>query len=193
MKKVFLALMAVAAIAFTGCNKDPKLSQEEKDMALVTAAKDALDTDGKALVDFLTKNGYTSMGDNVFKNGNEYCSIANTQNGLVSEIDIYTMIRPSNFEASKSYFLRMETAAATVFPSGFEGECSLGENLYQFDTELEFRNYAAQVTEGQFTETWNRCHARSDFNGTPVREITFENSLDAGIWICDLHIWKPEV
>lgn len=193
MKKVFLALMAVAAIAFTGCNKDPKLSQEEKDMALVTAAKDALDTDGNALVDFLTKNGYTCMGDNVFKNGNEYCSIANTGEGLVSGIDIYTMISPSNFEANKSYFLRMETACATVFPTGFEGEYDLGEEIGAFDKELEFRNYAAQVTEGQFTKTWNRLRGRSDINDNSIRELVFEYSLAAEKWICDLYIWKPEI
>ena len=193
MKKVFLALMAVAAIAFTGCKKeDPKPSQEELDKALVTAAKDALDTDGKALVEFLTKNGYTDMGSNEYKNGNEYCSFEETPLGLVRDIRIYKK-HPNDFAAIKSHFLRMETACATVFPTGFEGESDLGEVIGAFDKELEFRNYAAQVTEGQFTKTWNRLRGRSDINDNSIRELVFEYSSDDGVWVSDLHIWKPEI
>lgn len=197
MKKLFLALMAVAAITLTCCDdkEDIQPSQEELDKALITAVKDALDTDGKALVNFLKNNGFTDMGGNVFQNGDESCDIAYREGGIVYDINLYTAISPSNFTATKNYFLRMEAACATVFPTGFEGECQLGENLDNFDNEVKFSNYMmTQVTEEQFTETWNRCRARSDFNDSHIREIIFENSLDAGVWVSDLHIWicKPE-
>lgn len=69
----------------------------------------------------------------------------------------------------------------------------MGEEIGAFDKELEFRNYAAQVTEGQFTKTWNRLRGRSDINDNSIRELVFEYSSDDGVWESDLHIWKPEI
>lgn len=188
MKKVFLALMAIATIAFTGCKKDdPKQSQEELDLAVVTAAKAALGTDGKGLVEALKNAGYRDVaGDGIYRNGDEYCNYW-FEGDAVSKVTL--KIQAFDFSVAKSHFLRMETASAPVFPSGFEGECQLGEDLSSFTKEEEFLSSVTQVTADKFTETWNGCRARSDFNDDLIRENFLKKTTEPGLWVSHLDIW----
>ena len=190
MKKIFLALMAVAAIALTGCkdnNNDPEQVSEAQ--VKMQAAKDALGTDGAAFLAKMKEIGFAleQGSEAMYKKGNEFCYII-VNDSIVTRVAFYTKTDDANFEVVRNYFAEYETACAKLFPDNFKGSCILKNSgaFFSDKEEAQFLSYVKMsIMPEMFTSDEHFCTGESKSVNT---ERTLFLLKDEGGWLCRVYV-----
>ena len=192
MKKLFLALMAIAAIALTGCkdnnnNNDPEQVSEAQ--VKMQAAKDALGTDGAAFLAKMKEIGFAleQGSEAMYKKGNEFCYII-VNDSIVTRVAFYTKADYANFEVVRNYFAEYETACAKLFPDNFKGSCILKDfgAFFNDKEEAQFLNYVKMSLNPElFTSEEHSCTGESK-SGNAERTLFLVK--DEGEWLCRIYV-----
>ncbi len=197
MKKIFLALMAVAAIALVGCKKDSKNEPEQVPEAQVKmqAAKEALGTDGDAFLAKMREVGFVQekgSEGSMYKKGDEFCYIT-INGGMVVRVAFYTKPQYANFDAAINYVAEYEAACAKVFPDNFAGSCIL-ESMGAFFNDKEepqFLNFLTHnLKANMFTSSEHVCTGESNIALSEglLAERTLTLARDEEEWLCRVYI-----
>ncbi len=193
MKKTFLALMAIAAIALTGCkdnNKNNEPEQTPEAQVKMQAAKDALGTDGAAFLAKMKEIGFAleqGSEGSMYKKGNEFCYII-VNDSIVTRVAFYTKTDDANFEAVRNYFAEYETACAKLFPDNFKGSCILKNSgaFFSDKEEAQFLSYVKMsIKPEMFTSDEHFCTGESKSGNT---ERTLFLLKDEGEWLCRVYV-----
>ncbi|MCQ2327966.1 MAG: hypothetical protein MJZ59_01260 [Paludibacteraceae bacterium] len=157
MKKVFLALMAVAAITLVGCkdSKDDPTPTFDK----IELAKAAINTDGADIDKALKGNGYAQTtdedGDLHYKKGDEEIQVL-FSNKLVG--GVWISLLTTDFNAALTNLLDNEPICEKSFPSSFSADIEeIGEGTYfSQGEETQFINYCKGLKADKLIRCWGQ-------------------------------------
>lgn len=196
MRKIFLAMIAtaaIAAIALTGCKKDSKNDPEpdpvSESQIKMQAATDAIGTDGVAFLAKMKEIGFKLEpgSEAMYIKGNEFCYIT-TRDRIVERVAFYTKVDQANFEVARTYFVEYETACAKVFPQNFAGSYTLNNSSASFknNEEPQFLSYVKESLKADmFTSNGHECIGESHNNNA---ERTLTLAKDENEWLCRVYV-----